>query len=59
MPSAVSPPMDDRTAIRVRRLAAGMLVAGIVGTVLSLWISHTHASPKEIVNAIEAAFGFQ
>jgi hypothetical protein len=58
MPSAVSPPMDDRTAIRVRR-PAGMIVAGIVGTVLSLWISHTHASPKEIVNAIEAAFGFQ
>ena len=51
--------MDDRTAIRVRRLAAGMIVAGIVGTVLSLWISHTHASSKEIAKAIEAAFGFQ
>lgn len=51
--------MDDRTAIRVRRLAAGMVVARIVGTILSLWISRTHASPKEIEKAIEAAFGFQ
>ena len=51
--------MDDRTAIRVRRLAVVMIVAGIAGTVLSLWISHTHASSKEIAKAIEAAFGFQ
>jgi hypothetical protein len=50
--------MDDRTAIRVRRLAVGMVVAGIVGTILSAWISRTDASPKEIAKAIEAAFGF-
>jgi hypothetical protein len=50
--------MDDRTAMQVRRLAAGMVVAGIVGTILSMWISRTHASPEEIAKAIEAALGF-
>jgi len=50
--------MDDRTAIRVRRLAVGMIAAGIVGTILSVWIADTR-DPKEIEKAIEAAFGFQ
>jgi tetrahydromethanopterin S-methyltransferase subunit F len=42
--------MENRTEMWVQRLAAGMIVAGIVGIALSVWFE-TH---KQDLRAIEA-----
>jgi hypothetical protein len=34
--------MDNQTATRVRLLVGGMIVAGLLGTILALWILPMH-----------------